>query len=855
MLPSINDKAYSAVVDKIVNTPTYKTRRATYALNKKKLTKNLKKDTAINSFETTVNNFDENVNIKCSSGFFLEVIKPGFIELEQQSNDLSSPLIIDNVTIHCTNENSSRDNYDLHINTTYMYSLSDHTGVLGTVRIHCHVTTKLVQLQGSRLVHGMKAPVWFFNKVLKNTLEKEAIKKKASIDNTNSKIMNIENPAQKSCETCNKKIAETDKTYECCSCKSKHHKKCTPDRSNRSRTQPLEWKCSLCLSLQSNLRKRPITEVTISDDENIPPPKAIALSCPVSKSCPTTSVSLLSSTSVSTAIAKSCATTSVSLLSSTSVSTAMAPSNPDNSSAYIYLNQPTDPPSREVCVSQPMLPITRYIPDLNISAPPFVPASSPPTSVLTASLSSSSITSTLSPSTTRAPPNSASTVTTTATVSLPVSTATVSSGPLNIRSKNKQKKTLALSPEDFEKENLKVERDACRLKLAIQDAEMKELKDKIKILSTRCDLFEKQRNDQAFKNISLPDTSMHAPPTTRSPPSSSSPPQATPAPSPQATPVYSEATINQMIQLEVLKALRGNPDLKTNDCSDKLDDLDRKLKKLASVQDELLESVSRLAQTKPQPQTVPNIFTFPPPPLPTNRMDPSSSKIFSNGSPNQANSAVYSKPSNDLPSQLNREPKVSNQKTSASTQQSAWSPSSTARTRKCALPIPVCQDFCSRHGCPSRPASDTSPQSMGPSKNLKEERIRQSKKKERKQYQTRIFVNKATHDSVPQPCDQLEVDLDAYLSTSKIFENKNLSNTQLLKINYTSSTESQHNVGPFGFVHGIVVDLVDAVATMPTTSLASSQFSDSIISLDDSIITDSFGDPRTESSESLPSLN
>ena len=144
---------------------------------------------------------------------------------------------------------------------------------------------------------------------------------------------------------------------------------------------------------------------------------------------------------------------------------------------------------------------------------------------------------------------------------------------------------------------------------------------------------------------------------------------------------------------------------------------------------------------------------------------------------------------------------------------------------------------------------------MGPSKNLKEERIRQPKKKERKQYQTRIFVNKATHDSVPQPCDQLEVDLEAYLSTSKIFENKNLSNTQLLKINYTSSTESQHNVDPFGFVHGIVVDLVDAVATMPTTSLASSQFSDSIISLDDSIITDSFGDPRTESSESLPSLN
>ena len=144
---------------------------------------------------------------------------------------------------------------------------------------------------------------------------------------------------------------------------------------------------------------------------------------------------------------------------------------------------------------------------------------------------------------------------------------------------------------------IKVERDACGLKLAIQDAEMKELKDKIKILATRCDLFEKQRNDQAFRNISPPVTSMHAPPTMTSPPPSCSPPQATPAPSPQATQVYSEATINQMIQLEVMKALRGNPDLKTHNCSGKLNDLDRILQKLASMQDKLLDSVSRLAHS------------------------------------------------------------------------------------------------------------------------------------------------------------------------------------------------------------------------------------------------------------------
>ena len=70
-----------------------------------------------------------------------------------------------------------------------------------------------------------------------------------------------------------------------------------------------------------------------------------------------------------------------------------------------------------------------------------------------------------------------------------------------------KKPTLALSPDDFEKENLRVERNACRMKLAAQDVEMKELKDKVKILATRCDLFEKQRNDQAFQSLSVYSTS------------------------------------------------------------------------------------------------------------------------------------------------------------------------------------------------------------------------------------------------------------------------------------------------------------------------------------------------------------
>ena len=119
---SINNKVNHVNSDKGGNTPTYKTRRATFALNKKKLTKNLKKDALIHVYETVINNFDENVNIKCSSGFFLEVINPSFLELAIQTSIPSNPLVIDGMTIVCTNERTSLDNLDLKLNTTYWLS-------------------------------------------------------------------------------------------------------------------------------------------------------------------------------------------------------------------------------------------------------------------------------------------------------------------------------------------------------------------------------------------------------------------------------------------------------------------------------------------------------------------------------------------------------------------------------------------------------------------------------------------------------------------------------------------------------------------------------------------------------------
>ena len=46
-----------------------------------KLTKNLKRDAIIDNYDTVINNYDENVNLKCSSGFYLEVANPALLAL------------------------------------------------------------------------------------------------------------------------------------------------------------------------------------------------------------------------------------------------------------------------------------------------------------------------------------------------------------------------------------------------------------------------------------------------------------------------------------------------------------------------------------------------------------------------------------------------------------------------------------------------------------------------------------------------------------------------------------------------------------------------------------------------------
>ena len=142
--------------------PEHVQRHTGFALNQSKQVKNLVKDAAIKDFDTVYNNFNENINVKCSSGFYLWVATPVLLDLAKQACDTN--LTISNINIQCTNNRISLDENNLHVNSTYFFELADSVteALLGRVTVHCHVTTKVIQFQGSKLILGTKAPVWFF---------------------------------------------------------------------------------------------------------------------------------------------------------------------------------------------------------------------------------------------------------------------------------------------------------------------------------------------------------------------------------------------------------------------------------------------------------------------------------------------------------------------------------------------------------------------------------------------------------------------------------------------------------------------------------------------------------------------
>ena len=680
VVTAIDDTTGRALDNAVFTAPAITTRRATFALNKKKLTNTLVKDAHLESFEVAIHNFDQNVNVKCYSGFFFTVANPVCLDLARQCSDSSKPFIINNHAILCTNNRTSLDEADLRLNVMYTYDITNPDNLdqaIASVTIHCHTTTQLVQLQGSKLVESVKAPVWFYNNILKDTLVKESEKRKQDIDVVNSQI--IEN---KTCSFCKKSILPNEKYVLCPTCSLNQHKRCSSLKSSKSRLQPSSWVCDLCLPNQRLSDTNPRKRALLTDDAEAPQSKSIALGSPIPKPLPRAS-------SDSTSLSMSPPTGTLSLLACSPISSA-----PTLTSSVVSSSS------------------TPSLPNLNVAALPFVPMPSPSGSAalsypaVTVSSSSTVSTTSLTPSITIPIPSPISQVSSFPTSNSSSQSLCPQSVELPKQKKQtkstKSKPTLATSPEDFEKENLKVERDFARLKVRELDQELKSQTESLDILTARCRLLEDQRNKSVSSSLNPSrdkDVVTNASPM----PSVSSP-------------------LESLINLEVIRAIKehSKPDKPTHEFNiiSKLDSITEKLEivfenekflnnKLDNIQ-VALNDVHKMCSTFAPPPSPPNLPDLSPPLL-----LPSSTTYSASSSVSVAPATTMSKTTSPSLPRSSPPSKIKNSLLHPK-QKSCLGPPPRFK-RKLGVCLPLSQDFLRTH---SRTAGEGKRQNMsaqGPS--------------------------------------------------------------------------------------------------------------------------------------------
>ena len=244
--------------------------RTDYSLSRTRQTSNLRRDAVLQNYRIEVNDNDKNVNIRCNSGFFLQVASPLLLSLAKQT---SSPLIIEDISVVCSNTRESLDNLNLTVNNVYfflLYDLDKPSKSAMKVTIHSHITQHNVQVQGSETIGGVKAPLWFTKKVLQRALDEGATRQQADITMVNNSICQMPSSGPH-CVTCKKKISINDKVFTCTACKTDHHKRCTTYKSSNIRSQPSDWRCSSCVALRCPKRNRDLDNTLTS--EEMPPPK------------------------------------------------------------------------------------------------------------------------------------------------------------------------------------------------------------------------------------------------------------------------------------------------------------------------------------------------------------------------------------------------------------------------------------------------------------------------------------------------------------------------------------------------------------------------------------------------------
>ena len=82
-------------------------RSSKYSLNHKRQTKRIEADALLPDFDVRLNNNNENDNIKCSPGFYAQVVKPCFNAIDEHSI-----LSLNNITVNVSNVSTLKDKID-----------------------------------------------------------------------------------------------------------------------------------------------------------------------------------------------------------------------------------------------------------------------------------------------------------------------------------------------------------------------------------------------------------------------------------------------------------------------------------------------------------------------------------------------------------------------------------------------------------------------------------------------------------------------------------------------------------------------------------------------------------------------
>ena len=222
---------------------------ADYALNQEKQLRKIRDDASIPDMDLIVNNNDQNCLIKCSSGFYIAVVRPCFSPFEKHF-----VMSCYDIAITVTEVSSTYDKNGLEANRKVKFSFMSHFDNLGGVFVHLHHSNRTVQVQGSSTMpDSSKAAVWFTNKCLIKRFNDLAIVKQFEIQTYNQNLQKtLSTPPEVSdspnfCRSCNKIFNANSKPSVCPTCNNYFHKTCLIDHVKccvYPVTQQIQFSCS-----------------------------------------------------------------------------------------------------------------------------------------------------------------------------------------------------------------------------------------------------------------------------------------------------------------------------------------------------------------------------------------------------------------------------------------------------------------------------------------------------------------------------------------------------------------------------------------------------------------------------------